>query len=119
MQPIKTAICSFGMSGSVFHAPFLKLNPGFDFTAVVERTGNRAKEKYPEVQTYRSVEEMLADESIELVVVNTPNVLHFEQTRQSLLAGKHVLVEKPFCVSVKECDELIALAAEKNKKIAV
>jgi len=73
MAPIKTALCSFGMSGWVFHAPFIHVHPAFELYAVWERSKNLAEQKYPGVITYRTLEEMLADENIELVVVNTPN----------------------------------------------
>ena len=71
MQPINTALCSFGMSGRVFHAPFITTIPGFQLYGVLERTKNLAQEKYPGVKTFRSLDEMLADERIELVVEYT------------------------------------------------
>ena len=119
MQKIKTALCSFGMSGWVFHAPFIHLHDGFELYAVFERTKNLAAEKYPGIKTFRSLEDMLADEAIELVIVNTPNYTHYEFARLALLAGKHVVIEKPFTNTVAEAEELIALAAKQNKKISV
>lgn len=119
ITPIKTGLCSFGMSGLVFHAPFLSANPHFNFYAVWERTKNAAKEKYPNVITYRSLENMLADELIELVIVNTPNYTHYEYAKKALEAGKHVIVEKPFTTNVEEAVELIALAKKKNKILSV
>src|SRR6476620_8030384 len=101
-SPIRTAILSFGMSGQVFHAPFLKVDPRFELYAVWERSKNLAEQKYPGVKTYRSLEELLQDELIELVVVNTPNYSHYEYVKKSLQAGKHVVVEKPFTSTVKE-----------------
>ena len=117
--PINTAICSFGMSGVVFHAPFISTNPGFNFYAVWERTKNLAVQKYPEVKTFRTLEEMLADEKVELVIVNTPNYTHFEYARKALEAGKHVVVEKPFTVRIEEGQELISLAREKGLILSV
>ena len=67
MQPINTAICSFGMSGWVFHAPFISTHPGFNFYGVWERTKNLAQERYPSVKTFRTLEEMLADEKTEIL----------------------------------------------------
>jgi predicted dehydrogenase len=117
--PIKTALCSFGMSGLVFHSPFLSINPGFNFYAVWERTKNEAQKKFPNVITYRSLDEMLSDELVELVIVNTPNYTHFEYAQKALQAGKHVIVEKPFTVTVKEAQQLIELAKKKNKILSV
>jgi len=119
MQPIQTAICSFGMSGRVFHAPFINAHPGFNFYGVLERTKNLAQEKYSNVKVFRSLEEMLADDNIELVVINTPNKTHYDFTKLALLAGKHVICEKPFTVSVAEAKELIDLADSQQKKLSV
>lgn len=119
MQPINTALLSFGMSGQVFHAPFLHVHPGFNLYAVWERTKNLAHEKYPSVKTYRTLEELLNDEAIELVVVNTPSVTHYGYAKQCLQANKNVIVEKPFTATIEEGEELIALAKEKNKLLSV
>lgn len=117
--PIRTALCSFGMSGWVFHAPFIAINPGFELYAVWERTKNLAEEKYTGIKTFRTLEAMLADDSIELVVINTPNATHYEYTKMALLADKHAIVEKPFTVTVAEGVELVALAKQRNLFITV
>jgi scyllo-inositol 2-dehydrogenase (NADP+) len=119
MQKINTAILSFGMSGQVFHAPFIEVHEAFNLYAVWERTKNLAQEKYPGVKTYRSMEELLADPKVELVVVNTPNYTHYDYTKKALNAGKHVVVEKPFTVRVEEGAELIALAKQQKKVLSV
>ncbi len=119
MKPINTALCSFGMSGWVFHAPFIQMNPGFNLYAVWERSKNLAEEKYPGIKTYTKLEDMLADDLVELVIVNTPNYTHYEYTKKAMLAGKHVVVEKPFTVTADEGNELIKIAKEKNVKLSV
>ena len=119
MQQINTALLSFGMSGQIFHAPFLQVNDGFNFYAVWERTKNLAQEKYPSVKTFRTLEELLSDEAIELVVVNTPSVTHYDYAKQCLQAGKNVIVEKPFTATVEEGEELIKLAKEKKVMLSV
>jgi scyllo-inositol 2-dehydrogenase (NADP+) len=119
MQPINTALLSFGMSGWVFHAPFIDVHPGFNFYSVWERTKNNAVEKYPSVKTVRTLEEIVNDPAVDLVVVNTPNYTHYEYAKKALQAGKHVLVEKPFTVMVTEAKELIELAAHKNVSLTV
>lgn len=116
---IRTGLCSFGMSGWVFHAPFISTNPAFELYGVWERTKNLAAEKYPGIRTFRTLEEMLADPQIELVIVNTPSVTHYEFSRQALLAGKHVIVEKPFTATVAEAKMLIELAREKQLLLSV
>lgn len=114
MQPVNTALCSFGMSGWVFHAPFLNINPGFNFYGVWERSKNLAEEQYPGVKTYRTMEAMLADAAIELVIVNTPNYTHFDFAKMALESGKHVIIEKPFTLTAEDGNELIAIAKKNN-----
>lgn len=119
MQLVKVGLCAFGMSGKVFHAPFLKEHPGFFISAIVERNKEESKEKYPEAEIYRSVEEMLENADIELVVVNTPVQIHFEYAKMALEAGKNVVVEKPFTVNVAEAEELAKLVEEKKLFVSV
>lgn len=119
MRSVNTALLSVGMSGLVFHAPFLQTDRRFRLHAVWERSKNVAQQTYPHVVVYRSLQEVLADEAVELVVVNTPNYTHYEYTKQCLNAGKHVVVEKPFTVAVEEGEELIALASSKGLLLSV
>ena len=111
---IKTGICSYGMSGKLFHAPFIQAHPGYELVAIVERHNQDSKERYPDAKLYRSVEELCADKELQLIVVNTPTYLHYEQAKMVLEAGKNMVIEKPFAVTTKEAEELTALA-EKNK----
>jgi len=119
MHPINTALCSYGMSGHVFHAPFISTNPKFKLYGVFERTKNQAQERYANIKTFRSLESMLADDNIELIIVNTPNVTHYEFTKRAINSGKNVLVEKPFTPTVSEAEELIQLAKDKNVILSV
>ncbi len=119
MSAIKTAILSFGMSGRVFHAPFIANNPGFELVGIWERSKTASLEFYPDIKIYRSLDEILNDESIELVIVNTPTNTHYEYSKKVLLAGKHAVVEKAFTTTIAEAIELEALAISVNKKISV
>ena len=114
MQLVKAGLCAFGMSGKVFHAPFLKEHPGFFLSGIVERSKEESKDKYPEATIYRSVEEMLEKADIELVIINTPVQTHYEYARKALEAGKNIIVEKPFTVNVSEAEELVKLAEDKG-----
>lgn len=118
-RPIKTALCAFGMSGRVFHGPLLEAHDGFELVAVWQRSSSDAQDLYPKIRIVRTYEEILADPSIELVVVNTPEYTHAPLAEQALQAGKHVVVEKAFTVTVAEADRLIALAREKRLVLSV
>jgi scyllo-inositol 2-dehydrogenase (NADP+) len=119
MKKINTALCSFGMSGWVFHAPFIATNPNFCLYAVWERSKNLSKQKYPQVKVFRTLQEMLQDDAIDLVVVNTPSVTHYRYARQALLANKHVIVEKPFTSTTAQAEELISIASQKKLLLSV
>ncbi|WP_158825536.1 Gfo/Idh/MocA family protein [Mucilaginibacter lacusdianchii] len=118
-SPIVTGLLAYGMSGRLFHAPFLTTHPGFKLKAVVERNQKKMAQQYPEVLSYNSIGEILNDDEINLIVVNTPSHLHYEQTKQALLAGKHVLVEKPATATLPQVLELFALAKQVNRRIFV
>lgn len=119
MKTINTGLCSYGLSGQVFHAPFIDLHPGFQLVACWERSKQQIQQDYPNVRSYPSLEALLTDSEIELVVVNTPTYTHYDYTKQALLAGKHVIVEKAFTTTVAEAAELKELAEKQERKLSV
>ena len=108
---IRAGLVGFGMGGRVFHAPLLSSVEGLELAAVVERSTDNAAARYPGITTYRTLEEMLGDKSLELFVVTTPSGTHFEVARQILTAGKSVVVDKPTSVTSAEVAHLMELAA--------
>jgi scyllo-inositol 2-dehydrogenase (NADP+) len=112
---IRVGLIGFGLGGRVFHAPLLASVEGLELAAVLERTGNKAAERYPGITTYRALEELLADASIALIVVTTPNATHFELARRALEAAKHVVVDKPVAVTPAEIAELMKLAVAQDR----
>ena len=113
-EPIRAAVIGFGNGGRTFHTAFISAVLGLDLAAIVQRKGDEAAQAYPNAKIYRSVEEMLADESIQLVSVTTSNQTHFELGRQCLNAGKHTVIDKPFALTSAEAAELIAVARERK-----
>ncbi len=118
MAEVGVGIIGYGLAGRVFHAPFVSAVPGLKLVAFVERKTDEAAKAYPGTKTYRTVEEMLADSKIGLVVVGTPNETHFALAKQALEAGKHVVVDKPFAETSAQAEELIALAKAKGLVLA-
>jgi scyllo-inositol 2-dehydrogenase (NADP+) len=116
MKKIKAALLSYGMSGKVFHAPFIALHPGFELLGSWERSSKNIQSDYPNSISYPSIESILEDSTVDMVVVNTPIDSHFEYTKKVLLSGKHALVEKAFTSTLAEARELDALAKEKGLK---
>ena len=107
---IRVGMVGFGMAGRVFHAPLISSVDGLELAAVVERNSDHAADRYPDITTYRSVDELLADASIKLVVVATPNGSHFPIAMQALEAAKSVVVDKPMALSSGEIRQLTELA---------
>lgn len=118
MPDIGVAVIGFGLAGRVFHAPFVNAVPGLKLEAIVQRRGDEAAKAYPEARILRSVEEAFADPLIELVVVGTPNETHFELAKQALVAGKHVVIDKPFAATSSQAKELIDLATARGLVLA-
>lgn len=119
MKTIKTAILSFGMSGQVFHAPFIDLHPGFELVGAWERSKDIFTKHYPHARRYGTLEDILSDPEIALVVVNTPTYTHYEYAKLALNAGKHVVVEKAFTTTMSEAQELKQLAEDKGRMLSV
>ena len=118
MYKIKTALLSYGMSGKVFHTPFLNFHPGFELLGSWERSKKLIQIDFPEMKSYDSIDELLADE-VDLVIVNTPVETHYQYAKKVLLSGKHAVVEKAFTTTVVQAQELAAIAKEKNVKLSV
>ena len=114
---IRTGLVSFGMASRVFHAPLISAVPGLELAAVVERNRREAEQIYPGLTTYSSLEAMLADKSIELVVIATPNATHAPLALKALSAGRHVVVDKPVGITSREVLSLIEMAANKSRMV--
>ena len=116
---VRVGLIGFGLAGQAFHAPVIRGVPGMELACILERRGTRAREKYPDVKVARTLEELLADQQIQLCVIATPNDSHFELAKACLLAGRDVVVDKPFAPTLGESEELVRLAAERGRLITV
>jgi len=103
-RPIRTALIGRGLGGSAFHAPLIRACDGLELTRWVGADG---------------AAEAATAGDVDLVVVAAPNAFHFPLARAALEAGKHVVVDKPFTVSLDEADALIALAAARGRMLSV
>lgn len=116
---INTAVVGFGMSGKLFHAPFIHAHKSFALKKVVERHTENARSIYPDIEIIRDYKQLFTDDSIELVVISTPNIFHFEMAKACLESGKHIVVEKPFMPTSAEANEIIKLAKANNLHVFV
>lgn len=119
---INIGLIGYGLSGRVFHTPILTSVPGFHLHTVYEtRDENIAaiKKRYPDAKVVSDTDEIFENKDIHLVVVATPNHVHYSYAKKALESGKNVLVEKPFTCTSQEADELIAIAKKTNKLLTV
>jgi len=119
MNSIKTALVGYGSVGEKMHAPLISVCQGLELVAVVERTNEKSKVKYPKVQIFKSFEALLASDSVDLIVIVTPNEFHFEQAKAALEHGKHVVVDKPVTLNSAQAIELDNLAKERKLVLSV
>ncbi len=116
---ISVGLVGYGMSGSVFHAPLIEYVPGLELKTVVSSNPVKVQGTYPTVTVVSTLDALLADKDISLVVIATPNETHYPVAKQALEAGKHVVVDKPFVISSSQANELIALAHTHNVLLSV
>ena len=113
-KDIRVGVIGFGLAGRIFHSAVIAETPGLELACIVQRRGDEAAKTYPGVPICRSIEDMLRDNSIRLVVVATPSYLHFENALQCLRAGRNVLIDKPFTLTSDEARQLIDEARERG-----
>ncbi len=121
-KTINVGLIGFGMAGRAFHAPFIASIPQYNLLKVRETRQENIeiiKQRYPRALIVADAKDIINDSSIDLIVVATPNVFHFSLAKEALLAGKHVIVEKPFTVTSGEAEELIAISRKQNKILTV
>jgi len=121
MKRIKVGTIGYGGAYNMGreHLQGLLAHPGFKAVAVCDidpRRVQHAQREFPGIQTYTDIGEMLAHSDVELLVIILPHNLHAQVALQCLKAGRHVVVEKPFALTVAECDAMIA-AARRNKRL--
>ncbi|MFN4297320.1 MAG: oxidoreductase [Brevundimonas sp.] len=118
-SPIKVALVGYGYAGRVFHAPLIRATPGLTLHTVVSSRPEAVHADLPDVRVVPDVETVLADRSIGLMVIATPNDLHAPLARRALEAGMAVVVDKPFTVTLAEARALQALSAETGGSLTV
>lgn len=117
--PLNVGLVGYGIAAQVMHAPFLSTLPEYRLISVLERNETNSKNRYPFVRVVKTLEAMLEDPEIDMVVITTPNETHLDYARKSLLAGKHVVVEKPFTNTSADALTLIETAKQTSKILSV
>lgn len=116
---LRVGLIGFGLAGQSFHGPSLRTTPGVELACILERSGTLSRQKYSDVKVVRTLDELLADQQIQLCVVATPNLSHFEIAKRCLEAGRHVVVDKPFAPTLAEAEELVGIAGRAGRLLTV
>jgi len=116
---IEVGLIGFGLAGRAFHAPVIRAVPGLHLAAILQRSGNEAAEKYPDVRIVRNLDELLAMKEVRLIVIATPNETHYPFARQCLEAGRDVVVDKPFTTTLDEAMSLVQIAKQAGRILTV
>ncbi|OQR90693.1 hypothetical protein ACHHYP_05314 [Achlya hypogyna] len=115
---LRAGLVGFGTAAQFFHMPLLLASGRFEITHVLERSKALSRESLPRATIVRTLAELVATD-IDVVIIATPTDMHFEQAKMALLAGKHVVVDKPMCVTHAQATELIGLATTQKVVLTV
>jgi predicted dehydrogenase len=116
---LKVGLIGYGYAGKTFHAPLISAVPSLELAAVASSDAAKVHADWPDATVHASPAELIARDDLDLVVVATPNDTHHPLARAALLAGRHVVVDKPFTVALDDARELVALARERRRVLSV
>lgn len=118
-ETIRVGLVGYGMASKRFHAPLITAQEGLSLEAITSRDADKVHADWPDVPVESTPEALMARDDIDLVVIPTPNATHYALVSEALAAGKHVVVDKPFTVSVTEAEQLCVQAAEAKRLLSV
>ncbi|WIW90158.1 oxidoreductase (plasmid) [Sphingobium sp. V4] len=116
---IAVGLIGYGMAGRVFHAPLIRVAPALELKAIVTSRAKEVAALDPGIACFATPEQLLADPAIDLAVIATPSATHAPLAAAALRAGKHVVVDKPFALSLEQARDLAALADVSGRRLAV
>jgi len=119
-SPIQVALVGYGFVGKTFHAPLITATPGLELHTVISSDPAKVRADFPEVAVVAAdLVRALADPDINLVVIATPDALHAEQAHAALDAGKHVVIDKPFAVTLDQARAIADHAKRADRLVSV
>lgn len=117
--PLRIGIVGFGFAAQTFHVPLIRAVEGLEIVAVASSDATKVASLLPDARVHASPQELIANDAIDLIVIASPNETHAPVARAALEAGRHVVVDKPFTVTLDEARGLIALADERQHVLSV
>lgn len=118
-ETIRVGLVGYGFASKTFHAPLIEGVSGMSLTSVVSRDAEKVLQDWPDVVVLDEPQALFDDPDIDVVVIPTPNDTHFPLAKAALLAGKHVVVDKPFTLTLAEAQELDRLAKHCGRLLSV
>jgi scyllo-inositol 2-dehydrogenase (NADP+) len=118
-KPLQVGVVGYGVAAQVMHLPFITTMQEYHLVSILERHHDYAQEKYPGVRVVRTIEDVVGDPEIDLIIVTTPNDTHFPYAQAGLRAGKHVVLEKPFTITTRDAMALVQLSHQTDRKLSV
>ena len=116
---LKVGLIGYGYAGKTFHAPLIAVVPALELAAVASSDAAKVHADWPSVTVHATPAELIARDDIDLVVIATPNDTHHPLARDALLAGRHVVIDKPFTVALEDARELVDLARVRGRVLSV
>ena len=118
-NPLKVALVGYGFVGKVFHAPLIQATPGLTLHSVVSRDAGKVRADWPTVTVVPDAHAAFADPAVDLVVIASPNDTHAPLAIAALDQGKHVVVDKPFTLTLSEAREVVTTASRAGRVVSV
>ncbi|CAM7631342.1 MULTISPECIES: oxidoreductase [Atlantibacter] len=116
---IRVGLIGYGYASKTFHAPLIVGTPGMTLAAVSSSDASKVHADWPNVTVVSDPKQLFNDPSLDLIVIPTPNDTHFPLARAAMEAGKHVVVDKPFTVTLSQARELEAMAKSRGLVLSV
>jgi scyllo-inositol 2-dehydrogenase (NADP+) len=119
---INASIVGYGYAGRAFHAYLIGLAEGLKLYAIATRNPERqqaAAQAHPDAQIHGHIDDLLADEQVDLVVIATPHYTHHDLAIRAMDAGKHVITDKIMCMNAREAEAMIAASRRNDVLLSV
>ncbi|MCL2900264.1 oxidoreductase [Brenneria tiliae] len=116
---VRVGLLGYGYASKTFHAPLIAGTPGLELAAISSSNADKVRADWSTIRVASDPQTLFNDPDIDLIVIPTPNDTHFPLAKQALQAGKHVVVDKPFTVTLSQAHELGLVAEHTGKLLSV
>ncbi|MBE7730298.1 oxidoreductase [Komagataeibacter sp. FXV3] len=117
--PLRVGLVGYGFAGRIFHAPLINATPGLELVAVCSRQRDAVLHDWPKVTVTPAPDALFALPDLDMVVIATPNATHADLAITALRAGLHVVVDKPFTITLEQARRVAQVAREQGRFLSV